>query len=106
ASFGSRVHRALSLARRKRLSSMLVLRPPQQSGPASMRMPDYDEHDGIGLAALVGSGQVSPDELLEAAIERVERDNPLVNAVVMRLYDHARQAIRAGLPVGPCRGMP
>ena len=30
---------------------------------------------------------VSPDDLLEAAIERLEVGNPAINAVVMPLYD-------------------
>jgi Asp-tRNA(Asn)/Glu-tRNA(Gln) amidotransferase A subunit family amidase len=49
---------------------------------------------------------VSADELLDGAIARVEARNPAVNAVVMRLYDEAKQAIAAGLPDGPLRGVP
>src|SRR5207302_1066636 len=45
-------------------------------------------------------------ELLEAAIARVEARNPAVNAVTMKLYDYGRQAIAAGLPDGPFRGVP
>jgi hypothetical protein len=33
---------------------------------------DYERYDGLGLAGLVKDGSVSADELLEAAIERVE----------------------------------
>jgi len=71
-----------------------------------MRLPEFESHDGLGLAALVRSRQVTPSELLEAAIERVEARNPRINAVVMQLYDHGRQAIAAGLPDGPFRGVP
>jgi Asp-tRNA(Asn)/Glu-tRNA(Gln) amidotransferase A subunit family amidase len=67
---------------------------------------DYERFDALGLADLVRRGQVTPDQLLEAAIERVEARNPAVNAVVMKLYDHGRQAIRDGLPDGPFRGVP
>jgi amidase/6-aminohexanoate-cyclic-dimer hydrolase len=49
---------------------------------------------------------VKPEEVLEAAIVRVEAGNPVINAVVAKLYDHARQAIRAGLPDGPFKGVP
>ena len=49
---------------------------------------------------------VSPDDLLEAAIERLEVRNPAVNAVVMPLYDYGRKAIADGLPDGPFRGVP
>lgn len=67
---------------------------------------DYEQFDGVGLAELVRRGKVTPTQLLEAAIERVEKRNPAVNAVVMPLYDHARRAIADGLPDGPLRGVP
>lgn len=67
---------------------------------------DYEQYDGLGLAELVRRGQVTPDELLDAAIERVEARNGSVNAVVSKAYDRARQSIAAGLPDGPFRGVP
>jgi amidase len=67
---------------------------------------EFDQYDGIGLAELVRRREVTPDEVLEAAIARVEARNPAVNAVVSRLYDEARAAIRAELPVGPFTGVP
>ena len=67
---------------------------------------EYEDYDALGLARLVRKGEVAPAELLDCAIERVEARNPAVNAVVMKLYDHARQAIMAGLPEGPFRGVP
>src|SRR5882672_8356709 len=71
-----------------------------------MRFAEYERHDGLGLAALVARREVKPEELLEAAIARVEARNPAVNAVTMKLYDYGRQAIAAGLPDGPFRGVP
>src|SRR5207245_406135 len=59
---------------------------------------EYERYDGLGLAALVARREVTPEELLEAAIARVEARNPVVNAVTMKLYDYGRQAIPAGLP--------
>ena len=67
---------------------------------------EYEQYDGLGLAGLVRQGQVTPDELLDAAIERVEARNGAVNAVIGRLYDRARSEIAAGLPDGPFRGVP
>ena len=67
---------------------------------------DYEQYDALGLADLVRRGKVSPEDLLAAAIERVEARNPQVNAVVMKLYDHGRCAIADGLPDGPFRGVP
>jgi amidase len=68
--------------------------------------PEYSDYDGIGLAALVRKGEVSPAELVEAAIERIERHNGALNAVVFRAYDEARSAARGDLPDGPFRGIP
>ncbi len=51
---------------------------------------DYVRHDGLGLAALVRSGEVSPAELLDAAIARIVEHNPALNAVIRTRYDAAR----------------
>lgn len=67
---------------------------------------EWERYDALGLADLVRRRTVSPEELLETAIARVETRNPAVNAVVMPLYDYARRAIAAGLPDGPFRGVP
>jgi amidase len=67
---------------------------------------EYEHYDALGLADLVRRRQVTAEELLEAAMARVEARNPQVNAVVMKLYDHGRQAIAAGLPDGPLTGVP
>ena len=67
---------------------------------------DYERYDALGLANLVRQKAVSPDDLLDAAIERVEARNPAVNAVVMPFYDYGRKAIADGLPDGPFRGVP
>jgi len=67
---------------------------------------DYEAYDALGLADLVRRNKVSPSDLLEAAIERVEARNPAINAVVIKLYDHGKKAITDGLPDGPFRGVP
>jgi amidase len=73
---------------------------------ARSALSDYERYDGLGLAGLVKDGTVSASELLEAAMERVEQRNPVVNAVVDRMYDQAKAAIAAGLPSGPFAGVP
>lgn len=68
-------------------------------------LPEYDTLDATAMAALALRGEVSPGELLEAAIERVEERDPALNAVVTRLFERARG--RAGaLPRGPLYGVP
>ena len=68
--------------------------------------PEYEQYDATGLAELVRTKQMTADELLDAAMERVDARNPLVNAVISRRDDAARQSIRAGLPDGPFTGVP
>ncbi|MBD9507931.1 amidase [Ensifer sp. ENS07] len=53
---------------------------------------EYDHLDGIALAELVKEGEVSALELVEAAIARIETRNPVLNAVVLNIYDQARSA--------------
>jgi Asp-tRNA(Asn)/Glu-tRNA(Gln) amidotransferase A subunit family amidase len=67
---------------------------------------EYEQYDGVGLADLVRRKQITPDEVLDAAIERVEARNGAVNAVVTKAYERARQTIAAGLPDGPFTGVP
>ena len=52
------------------------------------------------------SGEVTAAELVEAAIERVERHNPSVNAIVTRMYDLALERASQPLPEGPLAGVP
>jgi len=69
-------------------------------------MDDYSSYDGVGLAELVARGEVTPAELTEAAIARIERHNPTLNAVVFKGYDDARKQAAGSLPEGPFRGVP
>jgi amidase len=63
--------------------------------------------DALDQAALVANGEVTPTELVEAAIERIERGDGELNAVVMRWFDEARRtAADPSLPAGPFRGVP
>ncbi len=63
--------------------------------------------DAVDQAALVDKSEVTAGELLEAAIERIERDDPALNAVVIEWFDHARAvADDPLLPAGPFRGVP
>lgn len=71
-----------------------------------MSIAEYSEYDGLGLAGLVRRGEVSAPELVEAAIERIERRNDALNAVVFKAYDEARTAAGGDLPDGPFRGVP
>lgn len=71
-----------------------------------MAFKEYAQYDGLDLAALVKKKQVSPAELVEAAIERIEAHNGKLNAVVHKAYDEARRTAAAALPDGPFKGVP
>ena len=63
--------------------------------------------DAVGCAELIRRGEVSPLELVDAAIERIERLNPSLNAVVHERFEKARaEAASPDLPEGPFRGVP
>jgi amidase len=47
--------------------------------------------DATAQAALVASGEVSARELIDAAIERIDRSDAEINAVIMHWYDRARE---------------
>jgi amidase len=68
---------------------------------------DLSRLDAIAQADLVRTRKASPLELVDAAIDRIERLNPKLNAVIHPFFDRARdQARRNALPDGPFRGVP
>ena len=67
---------------------------------------DLGAADATELAGLVARGEVTPSELLDAALAAVEARNPAINAVVLVQEEVARRSIAEGLPVGPFRGVP
>lgn len=72
-------------------------------------MSDWDELawlDASAQAELVRRKEVQPIELVDAAIERIERLNPALNAVVTPMFDYARNAAMGPLPDGPFTGVP
>ena len=61
--------------------------------------------DATAQAALVRDGTVSPRELVDAALARIDAVNPELNAVIHRRDDRARSEADAA-PDGPFRGVP
>ncbi len=62
--------------------------------------------DGTALAALVRDGEVTPLDVVDAAIRRIEADNERLNAVVIPLFEKARAVARGPRPTGPFGGVP
>src|SRR5262245_46187985 len=69
-------------------------------------MIDVADLDATALAALVRKRELAPIELVDAAIERIEAENPRINAVVWRCYDEARRAAEGPMGSGPFAGVP
>jgi amidase/6-aminohexanoate-cyclic-dimer hydrolase len=69
-------------------------------------MHDYENYDALGLAELVRNKDVSPAELLDAALTRAEAAQARVNCFSALFPDVARQQIADGLGNGPFAGVP
>lgn len=66
---------------------------------------EYGDYDGLGLAELIRTRQLSPAEVCAEAIERIQRQNPRLNAVVTPMFDLARRSLQK-LPPGRFCGVP
>ena len=71
-------------------------------------MTDHDlwKQDATAQAQLVRCGDVSPAELLDCAIDRIDRLNPALNAVITPLYDLAREQLASLDRDAPFAGVP
>lgn len=58
-----------------------------------------------GQAAAVAAGEVDPNELLQAALDRIAERNPALNAVVETFPERSREMLEAA-PAGPLHGVP
>src|SRR5262249_29413489 len=89
--------------RRSRATSARWCGCPRRRRPTDMQLAELDAWE---QADCVRRGEVSPAELVEDAIARIERVDPALHTLVTRLYDDAREAARSPLPAGPFRGVP
>jgi amidase len=62
--------------------------------------------DATAQAALIASGEVAAHELTQAAIDRIDKVDGTINAVIHRRFEKALAEVDAGLPPGPFRGVP
>ncbi len=67
---------------------------------------EYEKYDGLGLAELVRTKQITPLELLNAARQKLEAVNPKINAFASLFFDKAEAAIKQVLPDGAFKGVP
>lgn len=80
---------------------------------AASPTPALVEHSAVALRQMIAAGDISPVELLEACIDRIEAVNPFVNAVTATCFDRARgearaaeQAVLKGEQLGLLHGLP
>jgi amidase len=64
------------------------------------------EEDATGLAGKIRGGDITPLELIDAAIARAERVNPEINSIIERQYDDARDRAKAVDRNAPFAGVP
>ncbi|MCP4227372.1 MAG: hypothetical protein GY773_28845, partial [Actinomycetia bacterium] len=62
--------------------------------------------DATTVAEAVGDGKVSPLEMVDAAIGRIDEGDDRLNSITMRWFDHARELASSQLPDGPFPGVP
>src|SRR4051812_45419697 len=62
--------------------------------------------DATAQAELVRTGKASALELVDEAVNRIEKLNGELNAVIHPLFEQAREHARGDLPPGPFRGVP
>ncbi|KQC09031.1 MAG: hypothetical protein APR62_03495 [Smithella sp. SDB] len=67
---------------------------------------EYDQYDALGLSTLVREKKISSAELCEEAISRIEKLNPILNALIIPMFDIGREAAKKPLPDGPFAGVP
>jgi amidase len=71
-----------------------------------MHFPEYEAYDAVGLADLIRCSEISSQEVLTAAIERIELRNPRINAIASRMYEIAHQQLAHVSTDAPFAGVP
>jgi amidase len=67
---------------------------------------DPADLDAVGQAELVRRNEVSPLELVDSAVARIEKHNPSLNAVIHPLFEKARRQASECRSDAPFRGVP
>jgi amidase len=71
-----------------------------------MNIKEYAQFDAVGLASAIARGDFTRSEVADTAINAIELLNPKINAVVIKNYDRARDAVVKDTPKGPLAGAP
>ncbi|HVW69622.1 MAG TPA: amidase family protein [Steroidobacteraceae bacterium] len=71
-----------------------------------MKIAEYARLDGLGLAELVKSGQVSARELASTALAAIDQLNVEINAVIAKVPEETERSLREGPGKGAFEGVP
>jgi amidase len=95
------------------LASRSIINPVANSAEwlsvqKKVRISQFAELDATALGELVRKKQVTPLELVEDTLRRIERINPQLNLVLTKLYDVEKARARAAQPLSdsPFAGVP
>jgi len=67
---------------------------------------EYLAQDAVGLGELINTHEIAATEALDAALARLARVNPKINAVTLDLSERARREAKAVSGAGPLAGVP
>ncbi len=70
-----------------------------------MKVNEYTQYDGLGLAELIAKKEVTPQDVAKAALGAIAAVNPQVGAVI-DTYDERADISLEKFPAGPFRGVP
>jgi Amidase len=74
----------------------------QAAAPTS----DLSSYDAMGLAELLRTKQITPREVIEDTVRKIEAINPKLNAVIHKTYESAREQASQPLGDGSFAGVP
>src|SRR5688572_28888232 len=89
-----------------RLSVARIPHSKRTPPTSASSFPEFSRYDALGLAELVRTNQVTPAELIEDAIRKIEAFNPKLNAIVCKTYDRARHGASVVARDGVFAGVP
>jgi amidase len=86
----------------------VVSHPQALSAQTKLRTPELATYDATGLAELIRQKKITPLELVEDTLRRIERVNPQLNLVLTKNFDVEKARARAKAPLGngPFAGVP
>jgi len=67
---------------------------------------EYEAYDAVGLARLIRDREISAPDVVAAAVSRIERRNPPLNAVITTTFERAHELVARDIGDGPFAGVP